>query len=225
MSTTGKHPTFVDDILKQRAEQTRIDTPPAAIPEPAPAPKPKNKGGRPKGSGKNQKAAAAAGAAPNTPPQPPPQLTIEEELAKLKADYNKPADPTPGAAPGAAPGTTTAPAPGTVSPFLVTGHLALIVVDALIPTGMAFALNKYGWKVKRNDLKLTEEERKDIEPIMDIVVKDMIADPKILLALCLIGAYANKIPERPASDKRDAEKELRSQVEKLKAELEKMRKQ
>jgi hypothetical protein len=100
----------------------------------------------------------------------------------------------------------------------------LIVVDALIPTGMAFALNKYGWNVKRGDLSLTEQERKDIEPIMDAVVRDMTADPKILLLLALVGAYASKIPDRPAKNDRDRTKALEGQLKEALDQLKKLQK-
>jgi hypothetical protein len=185
--------------------------PPAAVPAPDPVPAPKNKGGRPKGSGKKQREAAQANAQ-----APPTASSVQDELNKLNQDY-KNATTTP---PGAAPGTPGA-APGTPGgqPFVVTGHLALIVLDSLIPAGLAFALNRFGWKVKRHELMLTEQERKDIEPIMDVVVKDMIADPRILLVLALAGAYAGKIPPKPEKPAKDRTADLERQLKEALAQL------
>lgn len=192
----------------QPGQQTAIPIPPA--PQAAPQ---KNKGGRPKGA-KNK---------PKTPPGPqvpptPATSTAEEELQRLAAEY-RPVTPPAGAAQPGQPAAAAAPTTGL--PFVITGHLALIVVDTFIPSGMAFVLNRYGWKVTPDQLKLTEKERQDIEPIMDAVVKQLTADPRVILLLALVGAYAGKIPAKPARPKADVEAELKEAL----AELKRMRDQ
>lgn len=165
-------------------QQTAIPVPPT----PAATPPPKNKGGRPKGA-KNKPKAPPSAQVPPTPAATP----AEEELKKLAAEY-KPDQAAQAPQPGQA--APAAPPPG--QPFVITGHLALIVVDTFIPSGMAWMLNRYGWKITPDQLKLTEKERQDIEPIMDAVVKQLTADPRVILLLALVGAYAGKIPPKPA---------------------------
>ena len=94
-----------------------------------------------------------------------------------------------------------------------------MIVDTFIPSGMSWLLNRYGWKVNADTLKLTDKERQDIEPIMDAVVRQLVADPRVVLALALVGAYAGKIPPRPANAKREKEleAELRKALDELKA--------
>lgn len=62
---------------------------------------------------------------------------------------------------------------------------------------MSWILKRYGWdEVSADQLKLTDKERQDLEPIMDAVVKQLVADPWVVLVLGLVGAYAGKIPPR-----------------------------
>jgi hypothetical protein len=98
-----------------------------------------------------------------------------------------------------------------------------VIVDTFIPSGISWLLNRYGWKVNADTLKLTEKERQDIEPIMDAVVRQFVADPRVVLALALVGAYAGKIPPRPANAKR--EKELETELRKALDELKELRNQ
>jgi hypothetical protein len=87
--------------------------------------------------------------------------------------------------------------------FVVTGALAIVVVDTFVPGGLALILNRFGgYNVTKEQLQLTDKERADIEPIMDVVVKQLIADPRVILALVLVGAYASKIPAKPAKAKK-----------------------
>ena len=214
MNTTGAHTTKVDEIL---TGQTSIPVPDA------PTAPPKNKGGRPKGS-KNKKT--------NQPQQqqqqqqqpqqapPTPTTSVEEELRRLANDYKA---TEPGAAQPAQPGAQPAQ-PGSVppppQPFVITGHLALIVVDGIFPGLFAFALNRYGWEntVKKEHLQLTEREVKDLEPIMDACVRDLVANPWIVLAFTLVGCYAAKIPPRPTKSNRtkDREQQVKQALEQLK---------
>ncbi len=86
--------------------------------------------------------------------------------------------------------------------FVVTGALALVVVDTFIPAALSFVLNRYGYTTTKEQLQLTDKERTDIEPIMDVVIKQLIADPRVVLGLVLIGAYMSKIPAKPARTKK-----------------------
>ena len=193
--STKQPPRSADQILKDKAEAAE-----------------KKKGGRPPGRKNNatlakEEAERQAAAASGGPPTP----SLDEQLNALKAEY----PPAPAAPPSTeqtkqpptpeVPGGAPAPAPvADAPPFTISGHLALIVVDSLFPSALAWLLNRYGGyngTVKKSDLQLTEREVKDLEPIADEVAKRIMADPLIVLVIALVGCYAGKIPPKPEGKK------------------------
>lgn len=163
--------------------------------EPKPKPTqepPKNKGGRPKGSKNRKTKEPEKQAQPVTPSTP----STDDELAKLAAEYpaGKAAGPAP--TPGAEAAAPAAEAPPT-SPYMISGFMALVVIDAIFPAILSALLNRYGYETTKEQLQLTEKEHKDLEKVADEVVKLIQMNPIVLLALSLVGAYASKIPSKP----------------------------
>lgn len=88
--------------------------------------------------------------------------------------------------------TVSKPTTLQASAFL-TGAILLSMVDMLLPMAMA-GLNNWRSKVKikADDLKLSEANKKELTPIADAVLKELniVASPSLLLGVALFGAYA-----------------------------------
>lgn len=79
---------------------------------------------------------------------------------------------------------------------LVNGALFLAFINFIIPLAISGIHN---WLNKKNklaikDLKLTNDEKKEIDPLMDATLKQLNinANPLILLIISLVGAYSVK---------------------------------
>jgi hypothetical protein len=82
--------------------------------------------------------------------------------------------------------------PSTIDGGLISGALFLVIVDLLFPLLITFVHNKYSKKkIKVEDLQLTKEQRKQLEPISDKVVKQIqvTANPTVLLFWTMLGLY------------------------------------
>lgn len=77
-----------------------------------------------------------------------------------------------------------------------TGALVLVLVDALLPNLMLFLLRQYKpkVKVKIDDLQMTSEEQKSLEPLMDAVIQSYVGTmpPEQALIMSLIMIYGSK---------------------------------
>lgn len=76
---------------------------------------------------------------------------------------------------------------------LITGYLLLLVIDLFIPSLLAFLFKKRG--IKKEDLKLTQNEIKDLGPLADEVAKELTGkiSPLTLFVLSISGVYLSKI--------------------------------
>jgi hypothetical protein len=77
---------------------------------------------------------------------------------------------------------------------VITGALMMMLIDLGLPHLIAFAnnkLNKKGKKIKASDLRMTEEQRKELEPVADQVAHEMMlqANPLTVLIISMIGIY------------------------------------
>lgn len=77
---------------------------------------------------------------------------------------------------------------------LISGALMLMLIDLALPNLISFANNKFnkkGKKIKASDLQMTEEQRRDLEPLADQVAKEMMlkASPLSVLIISMIGIY------------------------------------
>lgn len=79
---------------------------------------------------------------------------------------------------------------------LINGALFLAFINFIIPLAISGIHN---WLNKKNklaikDLKLTNDEKKEIDPLMDATLKQLNinANPLILLIISLVGAYSVK---------------------------------
>ncbi len=82
------------------------------------------------------------------------------------------------------------------SSVLVNGAMFMGFINFVIPLIMVTANN---WlspkeKMEQKDLRLTNEDRKDIDPLMDATLKQLNiqGNPALLLAIALVGAYSMK---------------------------------
>ena len=86
------------------------------------------------------------------------------------------------------------PQPVIESSPVITGALMMMLIDLALPHLMAFAnnkLNKKGKKIKASDLQMTNDQRKELEPVADQVAKEMMlqANPLTVLIISMIGIY------------------------------------
>lgn len=148
-------PNFVDvtNVVNQinsapKAKETVSATAETKAPEGSEPPKKKR--GRPLGSTKDKTSASSAenirsGAIPNV-------------------------QSNTGASPAPAPASEAAPAPAPVN-TLMTGYLLLITLDLLAPLAVTFLLKKSKPELKAKNLKMTKQEREDLEPLADEAAK------------------------------------------------------
>lgn len=162
---------------------------------------------------------------PTGPEQPAPSESIDDVIKRMRAEHatidtppaQEPAASTEGAekpkedAPNAPP-TPPAAAMQEALPFKISGYLALVVVDAVFPAGIAFFLNRQGWDIDSDDLKMTDKEREQLEPVADECAKQLIANPWVLLAISVSAIYMGKIPPRPKKAQANGTKEERQKA-------------
>lgn len=79
---------------------------------------------------------------------------------------------------------------------VMSGSLFLTLINSVIPAIITFINNKVAPKSKidAKDLRLTDDDMKDLQPLADKVVQSMEvnANPSVLLAISLIGIYGMK---------------------------------
>jgi len=77
-----------------------------------------------------------------------------------------------------------------------TGALVLVLVDALLPNFLLFIIKKYKpkAKVKIDDLQMTDDEQKALEPLMDAVIQNYVGTmpPEQALIMSLLMIYGSK---------------------------------
>lgn len=77
-----------------------------------------------------------------------------------------------------------------------TGALVLVLVDALLPNLLLFVIKKYKpkAKVKIDDLQMTDDEQKALEPLMDAVIQNYVGTmpPEQALIMSLLMIYGSK---------------------------------
>jgi hypothetical protein len=80
---------------------------------------------------------------------------------------------------------------------IITGGLLILLIDLVLPNIIAFANNKFSKtkKIKATDLQLSEDERKQLEPLAEQVAKEMSvkANPLTVLIVSLVGMYGMKL--------------------------------
>jgi len=98
-------------------------------------------------------------------------------MAKTSVSFNKEA-------------TTTIP-----GGVLINGAIFITFINFIIPYTIV-TVNRWLTKEKMNvkDLKLTGEERRDIDPLMDATLKQLniMGNPLVLLGICLVATYSMK---------------------------------
>lgn len=80
-----------------------------------------------------------------------------------------------------------------VNSVLISGALFIMIVDFLLPVVIAFVHNKTNKnRIEPQAIKLTDQQKKEIEPLCDQVVKylNLNANPLVLLMISLGGAYS-----------------------------------
>lgn len=142
---------------------------------------------RPKGQGPTQPPPTPKAAEQG--PGRPPGGDLDAELDALRGEYAK-AGPAPqGAGNAAAPVT---------SPSLISGYLFLVVLDGAFPALLVFLLKRFGkvQGVKVQDLRLTTEERKELEPVADQAARILVGtlDPVTLFLVSYAVITLAKIP-------------------------------
>lgn len=76
---------------------------------------------------------------------------------------------------------------------LISGALFLTLIDLVLPLAITFINNQFSKvKIEASKLKLKDEQRKDMEPLCNEVVKylNIQANPVLLLTISLGGLYA-----------------------------------
>jgi hypothetical protein len=77
---------------------------------------------------------------------------------------------------------------------MLSGALLIMLIDLALPNLVCFAnnkLDKKGKKIQAGALMMTEEQRKELEPVADQVAKEMSlkANPLVLLIVSMLGIY------------------------------------
>lgn len=81
---------------------------------------------------------------------------------------------------------------------IVSPQIFLIFIDLVVPSLIAFIVNKrlekQGIKISASKLKFLESEKKQLEPILNELIKQVQikADPRFLLVLALVTLYTMK---------------------------------
>jgi hypothetical protein len=147
--------------------------------------------------------------------QSPPMVSSLNDVEKLLQDYNEPLkvdEPAaqdfvkkkrgrkPGQKNGAAKDEFTG-IPGIDQNFInenpvISGGLLILLIDLALPNIMCFVNNKVSkQKIKASSLQLTEDERKQLEPLADQVAREMAvkANPLTVLIISLVSMYGMKL--------------------------------
>jgi hypothetical protein len=84
----------------------------------------------------------------------------------------------------------------------ISGALLLMMIDFLLPTAFTFVYPKLKRLKDKRKLKMTKDERKELEPIADECIKQvaMKLAPMEAMALMLLFVYGGKIYELDDSD-------------------------
>jgi hypothetical protein len=100
-----------------------------------------------------------------------------------------------------APTEEQAPSQVDISKY-ISGALLLMMIDFLLPTAFIFVYPKLKRLKDKRKLKMTKEERKELEPIADECIKQvaMKLAPMEAMALMLLFVYGGKIYELDDSD-------------------------
>lgn len=82
---------------------------------------------------------------------------------------------------------------GNISGSVITAGLFLLIIDTVLPMVIVLLNNRFSEKkMKAEVLKLTDEQRKELEPLADQVLKQiqMTGNPTAVLLLTFVGLYA-----------------------------------
>jgi hypothetical protein len=82
-----------------------------------------------------------------------------------------------------------------VAVSFVNGAMLLLVVDFIIPVAISFAVKQTMKKtIKRNDIKLDDDEKKELQDIADMVASRISAkaSPETIFLIALAGIYGAK---------------------------------
>ncbi len=165
--------------------------------------KPKRKGGRPKGSKDSKPRRRRSDA--KTKPTPKPKKeessrSVMDEIESVASEYKQPPPPPD------QPEGTTGPQSESDSDFgdLVNGYILLIMIEAFIPSLVVGTVNiirkkqgKEPTKAKAADIKMTDRQKKDLEPIADAAAKYLLngMKPHVLLIIAISGVYMTNMAE------------------------------
>jgi hypothetical protein len=153
-------------------EAVELDEISTEITETAEAPEKKKGRGRPK---KEQKPKTETAEAPKTETAAAPKiesLSVDDELKQLAQSYTPVSLPTQEEAP---------------KRVLITGYMLLLVCDALIPNLIVMGLKRFKKvTIEAKKLKLTNDERKELEPLADEVAKMMLQEANPLIVFLFV---------------------------------------
>ena len=194
---------------KKRGRKNLNDTEPIAQPEPTPqpdlAPQPEpTPQPEPIVQTEQISEPIAIAEALAEPPVLENRKDIPDELSNLLDEYNGGAPDTQQQAdhhPHAADTPTQAVTPPTSAPrvSLVRGYMLLLVLDFVLPSAITIAMRKFGgakWaQLKSKDIRLSDSEFNDLEPIADEVAKDIQLNisPMTQLLLGMAVIYSSKL--------------------------------
>jgi hypothetical protein len=147
------------------------------------------KRGRKKGSTKEVLQAKKQENVPNAKPNPKQDIDLSQY-----GQVETPIDPN-------APIEEQAQAQVDISKY-ISGALLLMMIDFLLPTLFTFVYPKLKRLKDKKKLKMTKDERKELEPIADECIKQvaMKLAPMEAMALMLLFVYGGKIYELDDSD-------------------------
>ena len=132
----------------------------------------------------------------------PAKKEIPDELESLLNEYNASAPEQQASESHHPHSSDTAVAPAVVTPpriSLVRGYMLLLVLDFVLPTAITLAMKKFGgsrWAhLKSKDIRLSDSEFNDLEPIADEVAKDiqLNVSPMMQLMLGMAVIYSSKL--------------------------------
>jgi hypothetical protein len=82
---------------------------------------------------------------------------------------------------------------------IITGGLLMLLIDLALPNVIALINNKVSKsKITASTLQLSEDERKQLEPLADQVAREMSvkANPLTVLIISLVGLYGMKLMQQ-----------------------------
>jgi hypothetical protein len=195
------------------------------------APHEKKRIGRPPGAKNKAKATEPEKMQEKTQEQPTaaPPTNIDEEIKRMRTEYTEqkvnPDGPEKKAEEPAAAAPTVDPVEQLkeAMPFKISGYLALVVVDAMFPAGIAFFLKRKGWTdITSDQLTLTDQQIEKLTPVADECVKQLIVNPWVMFFVATASMYMGNIPPKPKK-KAVTEHDLQDAIDSAKKELERMK--